>query len=141
VTLLIDPADLTRHLDLLRAIRIPLVIDHMGRMRASEGVTQPAFPVLLELLRRDNVWVKLSGPERISTAGAPYYDAVPYAQALIAAAPDRVIWGTDWPHLNVASGPVDDAGLLDLVPLIMPDAALQQRILVDNPVRLYGFAS
>jgi len=92
----------------------------------------------LELVRRDNGWVKLSGSDRLSTAGPPFHEALPFAQALIAAAPDRVIWGTDWPHPNNPYNP-DDCELVDLIPLIAPDAAQQKKLLVDNPARLVGF--
>jgi 2-pyrone-4,6-dicarboxylate lactonase len=110
----------------------------MGRVNAGEPLDQPGFKALLELVKRDNGWVKLSGPDRISAAGPPFRDAVPFAQALIAAAPDRVLWGTDWPHPNNRWKP-DDADLVELLPLIAPDAAMQRRLLVDNPKRLYGF--
>jgi 2-pyrone-4,6-dicarboxylate lactonase len=138
VTMLIDGPDLISFADLVRAIPVPVVIDHMGRAKAAEGVTQPSFQLLLELVGRANFWVKVSGPERSSAAGPPYYDAVPYAQALIAAAPDRVLWGTDWPHLNLAQVP-DDGDLVDLVPIIAPDPVQRRKLLVDNPARLYGF--
>ena len=140
VTMLIDPADLIRILDLVHAIPLPVVIDHMGRVKAGDGVAQPGFQALLALVRRDNRWVKISGADRITSAGKPFYDAVPYAQALIAAAPDRVFWGTDWPHPNNTYD-IDDAELVDLLPLYAPDALTQRRILVDNPSRLYGFAA
>ena len=91
-------------------------------------------------MRRDNGWVKLAGSDRHTTAGPPYHEALPFAQALIAAAPDRVIWGTDWPHPNNPWNP-DDADLVDLVPLIAPDPVQQRKLLVDNPARLVGFAS
>ena len=138
VTLLMDPGDLAKYADLIRAIRVPFVIDHMGRVPADAGIHQPAFAQLLELVRRDNGWVKVSAPERVSTAGPPFYDAVPYAQALIAAVPDRVLWGTDWPHLNLQHMP-DDGDLVDLLPLVAPDPAVRHKLLVDNPARLYGF--
>ena len=140
VCFLLDPADMLINLDLLRAIRMPMVIDHMGRAKAEEGLEQAGFRALLELVKRDNVWVKVSCPDRISAAGPPYHDAVPFAQALIAAAPDRVLWGTDWPHPNNRWKP-DDADLVELLPLIAPDAAIRQKLLVDNPERLYGFRS
>jgi 2-pyrone-4,6-dicarboxylate lactonase len=138
VTFLLDPADLLINLDLVRAIRSPFVIDHMLRVKADEGVDQPGFRALLELVKHDNCWVKLSGADRISTAGPPFHDAVPFAQALLKAAPDRVLWGTDWPHPNNRWKP-DDADLVELLPLIAPDAAARQKLLVDNPARLYGF--
>jgi 2-pyrone-4,6-dicarboxylate lactonase len=139
VTFLIDPADMLINLDLIRAISIPVVIDHMGRVDAAAGLAQPGFKALLELTKRGNGWVKVSGPDRISAAGAPFHDALPYAQALIAAAPDRVLWGTDWPHPNNSFNP-DDGDLVDLLPLVAPDAATRRKLLVDNPARLYGFA-
>jgi 2-pyrone-4,6-dicarboxylate lactonase len=138
VTFLIDPADMLINLDLLRALRTPFVIDHMGRVNAGEPLDQPGFKALLELVKRDNGWVKLSGPDRITASGPPFHDAVPFAQALIAAAPDRVLWGTDWPHPNNKWKP-DDADLVELLPLIAPDPATQRKLLVDNPRRLYGF--
>lgn len=124
--------------DFLRSLRVPFVIDAMGRVDVAEGIEQPRFQVLLELVRRDNGWVKLAGADRISIAGRPYHDALPFAQALLAAAPDRVIWGTDWPHPNHPDNP-DDADLVDLIPLIAPDTTQQRKLLVDNPARLVGF--
>lgn len=140
VTFLLDPADMLINFDLLRAIHMPMVIDHMGRVNTAEGLEQPGFKALLELMKRDNAWIKLSGPDRISAAGPPFHDALPFAQALIAATPDRVVWGTDWPHPNNHWRP-DDADLVELLPLIAPDAATRQKLLVDNPARLYGFTS
>ena len=140
VTFLLDPADLLINFDLIRAIRMPLVIDHMGRVNAADGLDQPGFKALLELARQDNAWFKVSGPDRISAAGPPFHDALPFAQALVAAAPDRVLWGTDWPHPNNRWRP-DDADLVDLLPLIAPDAPARHKLLVDNPARLYGFAA
>jgi 2-pyrone-4,6-dicarboxylate lactonase len=139
VLFLIDPADMLINLELLRAITIPCVIDHMARVKADEGLNQAGFKALLELVKRGNFWAKLSGADRISASGPPFKDAVPYAQALIEAAPDRVIWGTDWPHPNNRYT-VDDGDLVDLLPLIAPDPAQRKKLLVDNPARLYGFA-
>jgi 2-pyrone-4,6-dicarboxylate lactonase len=140
VTFLLDPADLLINMNLIRVISMPFVIDHMCRIKAEDGLEQPGFKALLELMRQDNAWVKVSGPDRISAAGPPYHDAVPFAQALVAAAPDRVLWGTDWPHPNNRWKP-DDADLVDLLPLIAPDPAVRQKLLVDNPERLYRFKS
>jgi predicted TIM-barrel fold metal-dependent hydrolase len=135
---LMDPPDMLDVFDFLRGLSIPFVLDHMGRLDVSGGLQHPAFQSLLELVRRDNGWVKLSGSDRVSKTGAPFHDAIPYAQALIAAAPDRVIWGSDWPHPADSYDP-DDADLVDLIPLIAPDAAQQRKLLVDNPARLVGF--
>ena len=139
VTFLIDPPDLLINLNLIRAITIPIIIDHMGRIDAAAGLGQPGFKALLELVKRDNGWVKVSGPDRISASGPPFHDALPYAQSLIAAAPDRVLWGTDWPHPNNPYDP-EDCDLVDLLPLVAPDEAARRKLLVDNPARLYGFA-
>ena len=133
-----DAGDIAEFSDLVRSFRVPFVIDHMGRVKAEAGVGQPAFQALLELMKLETCWVKVCGSERVSSAGRPYYDAVPIAQALIAAAPDRVLWGTDWPHPNVKEMP-NDGDLVDLVPLIAPDPAVRQKLLVDNPARLYGY--
>jgi 2-pyrone-4,6-dicarboxylate lactonase len=124
--------------DFLRSLPVPFVIDAMGRVDITDGLEQPAFQALLELVRRENGWVKLAGSDRLTIAGPPYHDALPFAQALLAAAPDRVIWGTDWPHPNHHDNP-DDADLVDLIPLIAPDATQQRKLLVDNPARLVGF--
>lgn len=117
----------------------PIVVDHMGRVPTHLGVEQPAFKLLLAFMQRDNWWVKISGAERISTAGPPFYDAIPYAQALIKAAPDRCLWGTDFPHPNIQQYMPNDGDLVDLIPLFTADPLQQQKLLVDNPARLYGF--
>jgi 2-pyrone-4,6-dicarboxylate lactonase len=134
----LDAGDLIELRDELDALRIPFVIDHMGRVDAAGGLDQPAFRALLEQVRRDNCWVKVSGSDRVSAAGAPFHDALPFAQQLIAAAPDRVVWGTDFPHSNPRHLVEDDATLLDLLPLMTDEAGLR-RLLVTNPEQLYGF--
>ena len=108
-------------------------------MHIGAGLQQAPFRALLDLLALDTCWVKVCGSERVSTAGPPFHDAIPFAQALIAAAPDRVLWGTDWPHPNVGRHLPDDAALVGLLPLMAPDETLRQKLLVDNPASLYDF--
>jgi predicted TIM-barrel fold metal-dependent hydrolase len=134
----LDAQDLPELESVFKTLPVPFVIDHMGRVKASEGLGQPPFRVLLDTLKNEKAWVKICGAERVSSQGPPFADAVPFGRALVAAAPDRVLWGTDWPHPNVKWMP-DDAALLELFAQMVPDAALQKRILVDNPARLYGF--
>jgi 2-pyrone-4,6-dicarboxylate lactonase len=138
VVFLMDPQDMLEIFDFLRGLPVPFVLDHMGRLDVGGGLEHPTFQALLELVRRDNGWVKLSGADRVSKIGAPYHEAIAYAHALIAAAPDRVIWGSDWPHPANPYNP-DDADLVDLIPLLAPDATQQRKLLVDNPARLVGF--
>jgi 2-pyrone-4,6-dicarboxylate lactonase len=134
-----DAGDLIEHDALLKSLPVPFIIDHMGRVPTKNGLGQEPFKLLLDLARNnEKCWIKISGSERISS-GPPFADAVPFAQAFIEAAPDRILWGTDWPHPNIAKHMPNDGDLVDLIPLMMPDAALQKRILVDNPHRLYEF--
>jgi predicted TIM-barrel fold metal-dependent hydrolase len=132
----LDAEDLVEHEALLRRLAIPFVIDHMGRVEAGHGLDQPPFLRLLALMQLPNAWVKVSGAERVSTALGDFTDALPYAEALVNAAPDRVLWGTDWPHPNVRVMP-DDGALVDLLPAIAPDEARRRKLLVENPARLY----
>lgn len=134
----LDAQDLVELESTFKKLPVPFVIDHMGRVKAADGLQQAPFRVLLSFLKNENAWVKICGAERVSSKGPPFTDAVPFAQALIEAAPDRVLWGTDWPHPNVKWMP-DDAALMDLFSLMAPEPALQKRILVENPARLYGF--
>ena len=134
----LDAGNIPDFLDFFGEFSLPVVVDHMGRVPVRDGLDQTPFRLLLELVKRQNWWVKVSGAERISETGPPFADAVPFAQRLIAAAPDRVLWGTDWPHPNVRWEP-DEADLVDLLPSFADAAALQQ-VLVDNPARLYGFS-
>jgi len=133
----LDAGNIPEFLEFFGEFNLPVVVDHMGRVPVRDGLDQAPFRLLLELLKRPNWWVKVSGAERISETGPPFADAIPFAQGLIAAAPDRVLWGTDWPHPNVRWEP-DEADLVDLLPRFADAAALQQ-VLVDNPARLYGF--
>lgn len=137
--LLVDARDLPPLMPRLERLRIPCVIDHMGHMPVSEGMHHPGFRALAAGLRNLDWWVKLSGAYRISDRfDEGFDDVVPWAQALIAIAPNRVVWGSDWPHVAVPRMP--DTGLLrNLLALWAPDAAQRHRILVDNPQRLYGF--
>jgi 2-pyrone-4,6-dicarboxylate lactonase len=116
----------------------PVVVDHMGRIDASQGLEQPAFRKLCEVMEGPRMWVKVSGSDRISRDGPPYADAVPFARSLVERFGDRVLWGTDWPHPNCNHVP-DDGVLVDLLARIAPSDALRRALLVDNPQRLYGF--
>lgn len=137
----LDAVDIVELSSTLRSFPVPFVIDHMGRVKASAGVDQAPFRALLDLVQVENCWVKVCGSERVSTAGPPFHDAIPFARALVDAAPDRVLWGTDWPHPNVGRFMPNDGDLVDLLPLIAPDDASRHRLLVENPARLYGFTA
>jgi predicted TIM-barrel fold metal-dependent hydrolase len=133
----LDAVDIVELSSMLRSLPLPFVIDHMGRVKAGAGVDQVPFRALLDLLQVENCWVKVCGSERVSATGPPFHDAVPFARALVEAAPDRVLWGTDWPHPNVGRFMPNDGDLVDLVPLIAPDDASRLKLLVENPARLY----
>lgn len=117
-----------------------IVIDHMGRIDTSKGPDQPAFQNLLRLLDDRRFWVKLSGADRISRAGPPYLDSLPFARKLMAEHGDRAVWGLDWPHPGVPTGIPDDSALVDLLADIAPSEEERLALLVRNPEQLYGFA-
>jgi predicted TIM-barrel fold metal-dependent hydrolase len=135
--------------DLIAAAPMPIVFDHFGGAVADLGLEQPGFADLLALVKSGKAYVKISGAYRLSKLGPDYPDAAPFAKALIAANSDRIIWGSDWPHPNSSSGKpateltplyqIDDGRLLNQLPVWAPDAAIRKKILVDNPVKLYGF--
>jgi len=135
----VDAEQLVEFESLFTSIPIPKIIDHMGRVPTSGGIHQRPFRILLEFMGREDFWVKVCGSERISQGGPPFYDAVPYAMALIDVAPDRILWGTDWPHPNIKKFMPNDGDLVDLVPLFARNANLQRKLLVENPQRLYQF--
>ena len=128
----------------LRALPVPLVIDHLGRLPLPQGIDHPAFALLRALVDAGQTWIKLSGAYHDSTSGAPdYEDASSVFKAWLSIAPERMLWGTDWPHTAAMAGekPMpDDARLLDLVGTWMPEKGIRDRILVDNPATLYGFS-
>jgi predicted TIM-barrel fold metal-dependent hydrolase len=126
----------------LARLPVDCVFGHLGYVRADKGVQAPGFQALLRMLRAGRAWVKLTGPYRISTGPLPHPDTHPFAQALVEAAPDRLVWGSDWPHVKTEwTIPMpNDGDLADLLALWVPDADIRKRVLVDNPARLYGFA-
>jgi predicted TIM-barrel fold metal-dependent hydrolase len=140
VVLHFDAADLLEFEEMLLGLPVPFIIDHMGRVPTKDGLDQRPFEILLQTARMDNCWIKICGAERVSSAGPPFTDAVPFGQAILEVCPDRVLWGTDWPHPNIKKHMPNDGDLVDLIPLFMPDEALQQAVLVDNPHRLYDFS-
>lgn len=120
---------------------VPVVIDHMGRIDASLGIDQPPVRALRRLLDDSRMWVKVSGCDRSSRLPPPYEDAVALAALLVEEFPERVLWGTDWPHPNLSGGPPDDGLLVDLLQSIAPGEDARRALLVDNPQRLYRFAA
>jgi predicted TIM-barrel fold metal-dependent hydrolase len=137
--------------DLVRGAPVPIVFDHFGGAQAALGVEQPGFSDLVELVKSGKAYVKISGAYRSSKLGPDYQDCAPLAKALIEANADRIVWGTDWPHPDSVTPAgkqvtdvtplfqIDDGRLLNQLPVWAPDAAIRKKILVDNPVRLYGF--
>ncbi len=124
----------------LAGLPTPLVIDHLGHIDPADGPASPAFAVLRRLLDAGHTWVKLSGVYMRSRAGGPAYgDGHALGQALVQAAPERLVWGSDWPHTTEAPGTVNDADLLDVLRAWCGSDAAMDAVLVDNPARLYGF--
>ncbi len=135
----VDAEDIIKFEKFFTQFDMPIIVDHMGRVPTDASLEQEAFQILNSFMAQENWWVKVCGAERISTEGPPFHDAIPYAKSLIDIAPDRILWGTDWPHPNISKWMPNDGDLVDLVPLFAGDKQLQQKVLVDNPARLYGF--
>ena len=137
--------------EMVLASPVPAVFDHFGGADAAQGVEQPGFSDLVELVKSGKAYVKISGAYRASKLAPDYPDVVPLAKMLIAANPDRIVWGTDWPHPNSVTPPgqkitdvtplfqIDDGRVMNQLAVWAPDAATRKKILVDNPARLYGF--
>ncbi|OZI19702.1 amidohydrolase [Bordetella genomosp. 9] len=137
----IHAPDLPEMAPTLLASGVDLVVDHQGRMNAARSVDDPGFQFLCKLLAEGKAWTKISGADRNTAVGSPFPDIAPFATSLLKANSERVVWGTDWPHINYyepAHVP-DDGILLNLLGDWMPDEATRKRVLVDNPARLYGF--
>lgn len=123
-----------------RALPVPVVVDHMGHAPAGRTLADPGFAALLRLMTEGKAWTKLSGPYRFTAEHRPpYRDVTPIARALIEANPERVVWGSDWPHPHIPVPMPEDGELLNMLADWAPDAELRRRILVENPERLYGF--
>lgn len=146
-----DAATLAAMEPALAKAECAIVIDHMGLPDAAAGIVQPGFQTVLRLLRSGNIWVKLAGADRITRSTGKLHDAIPYIQALTSAAPGRLVWGSDWPHIGFHSRKavhdeailpyrnLDVGELLDVLLEAVPDTATRRAILSDNPQRLYGF--
>ncbi|WAC71365.1 amidohydrolase family protein [Roseateles sp. SL47] len=146
VVIYFEAPDLPELWDFFSALPTTVVVDHMGRPDVTQSPDGPEFGLFLRFMREHpQVWCKVTCPERLSSSGPPalhgqqqaYQDVVPFARRVVEAFPDRVLWGTDWPHPNLKDHMPDDGLLVDFIPQIAPTQALQQRLLVDNPLRLY----
>jgi 2-pyrone-4,6-dicarboxylate lactonase len=139
VVIYFEAAELQELYGFIASLPVPVVVDHMGRPDVTKPVDGAEFELFVRLMREQpHVWSKVSCPERLTRSGPPDYDdVVPFARRLIESFPDRVLWGTDWPHPNLKSHMPDDGKLVDYIPRIATTAAMQQKLLVDNPLRLY----
>ncbi|MEW5423499.1 amidohydrolase family protein [Amorphus sp. 3PC139-8] len=138
VVVYFEAPDLAELTPFLTTLPTPVVVDHMGRPDVAKGIEDPDFQRFVALLADNpHIWTKVSCPERLTVAGPPYDDVVPFARMLVERFPDRVLWGTDWPHPNMKSHMPDDGQLVDVIPRIAPIEALQTALLVENPMRLY----
>lgn len=118
---------------------VDIVLGHLGYMKTDKGVQNPGFQALLRLMKAKRAWVKLTGPYRITTQALPYADVTPYAHALLEAAPDRLVWGTDWPHVMVKTAMPNDGDIADMLLDWLPGETIRKQVLVENPRALYGF--
>ena len=139
VVIYFEAPDLPELYDFIASLPTIVVVDHMGRPDVSKPVDGPEFGLFVKLMRENpRIWSKVTCPERLSRSGPPdYADVVPFARHLVESFPDRVLWGTDWPHPNLKSHMPDDGHLVDIIPKIAPTPDLQQALLVTNPLRLY----
>ncbi|MDX1482634.1 MAG: amidohydrolase family protein [Woeseiaceae bacterium] len=139
VVIYFEAVDLPGLYDFFAALPTTVVVDHMGRPDVGKPVDGEEFALFVKLLaENENIWTKVSCPERLSRSGPPGYDdVVPFARHLVERFPDRVLWGTDWPHPNMKSHMPDDGKLVDFIPRIATTGDLQRKLLVDNPMRLY----
>lgn len=139
VQFFLDARELPNVMPRLKHWKLPVVLDHFGSTKAAEGTAAPGLQALINYLSEGRIWVKISGAYRASQRYPDYDDARPLHQALVAANPDQLLWGSDWPHPRLADNMPDDGHLLDLFNAWTPDPALRLKILVENPARLYGF--
>ena len=138
VVVYFEAPDLAELKPLFTSLPTPVVVDHMGRPDVALGVDHPQFQAFIRWMEEDpDVWSKVSCPERLSLAGPPYDDVVPYQRAIVERFPDRVLWGTDWPHPNLKGHMVDDGVIVDQIPKFAVTEELRRKLLVDNPMRLY----
>jgi 2-pyrone-4,6-dicarboxylate lactonase len=138
VVVYFEAADLAQRWDFFTSLRVPVVVDHMGRPDVTKPVDGPEFGLFRKLLHENPQFrTKVTCPDRLTVTGPPYDDVVPFGRALVAEFPDRVLWGSDWPHPNLKSHMPDDGTLVDFVPRIAPSAEAQRKLLVDNPSHLY----
>ena len=138
VVVYFEAPDLEDLVPFLRRLPTTVVVDHMGRPDVAAGVDDERFQRFIEFLaENENVWTKVSCPERLTLAGPPYDDVVPFARTLVERFPRRVLWGTDWPHPNMKSHVPDEGVLVDVIPRVATDAGRRRALLVDNPMALY----
>jgi len=139
IALHMTSSDIVEHHDFIKSIGLRVAIDHMGRPSLPEGVDSIGLTTLRQLLDTDTVWVKMSGVERLSRSGAPFSDAFAIARSLAEHAPDRLLWGTDWPHVNLHGPMPNDGDLADFVSIIAPTPTLRRKLLIDNPNQFFDF--
>ena len=137
VQILMTGDQIAAHEETIRSLPTKVVIDHLGRIPEPGGVNHPGFASVRRLLDTGRVWVKLTEPYEDSKLGPPYKDTSEVARAYVKAAPERMVWGTDWPHPNMPVEAPDDGVLVDVLPKIARTPALQKALLVDNPMKLY----
>lgn len=133
-----EAADLEELVPFLESLPTLIVVDHMGRPDVTKGINHPDFQRFVDLMaRNENIWTKVTCPERLTVEGPPYDDVIAFGAHIVETFPDRVIWGTDWPHPNMKSHMPDDGALVDYITKIAPTFESQQKLLVANPMRLY----
>jgi 2-pyrone-4,6-dicarboxylate lactonase len=146
IVIYFEAQDLPEFYDFFTSLPMTVVVDHMGRPNVDKPVDGPEFALFMKMMREHtNIWSKVTCPERLTLTGPAalngeqnaYRDVVPFARKLVESFPDRVLWGTDWPHPNLKDHMPDDGLLVDFIPSIATTAELQKKLLVDNPTRLY----
>ena len=139
IVVYVESQDLEELVPFLKALPTTIVFDHMARPDVAKGTDSKEFNLLMKLMENEKFWCKTTCPERLTKIGPEYNysDVLPFMQKLVTTFPDRVLWGTDWPHPNMKSHMPDDGKLVDIIEMFAPDITTQKKLLVDNPLRLY----